>query len=585
MCFWNTDCLSTPFQISEEPLAAALGLSPGQYIGQELPIEEGTPCTYKYLYATPDQTIPGRSSKRTIELVTPDELADNYRPRKRGPGRPPKYPRPGGGIRPVTLSPSGNKQVVVVPNRLGVACSQSTTVSNGTINLAGGDVPRKVPVSVEEVMSVAAGVAGTPRIVYVQPKPSSPTAKPVAALPTMKPASPVRTGPLLQLDPVTGHLLGGAGVLEGHQVITVAPGGSGQQVLTIGPASTPQKVLSVASSQPQVATVAPGSTPLLAMTSEPATAQRIVITPSTALTTDTEHLAEDTVGSSQLEGQVSIPEAMEVQDLAPENTATEGTMVMERVGQPPVELQDPQHNLTESQQDTSSSILPDHTEELISTVTLVEPPQVTQTEPLVAMDSHIAQPAPLVEASEEVPKSDSSLQAAEDTTSESTSLIMTVESVPGLSQPELLPDSPDLVKVSSEDQVITTGELMEGQQAMSQVVSSEGLVSTEGLLVNTEATEAGLDSKDGVVLGEGMEGGEVLADDTQQVYLTQGDDGQTAIINNVFQTQDGLVLIQNPDGTFQIHSDTPIAMETVQALLGVEPGSQIIQEEAPMDLQ
>ena len=47
-----------------------------------------------------------------------------------------------------------------------------------------------------------------------------------------------------------------------------------------------------------------------------------------------------------------------------------------------------------------------------------------------------------------------------------------------------------------------------------------------------------------------------------------------------YQTEDGVVFIQNPDGSNQMHghSDQPIPLETVQALLAMESEGQIIEQ-------
>ena len=50
--------------------------------------------------------------------------------------------------------------------------------------------------------------------------------------------------------------------------------------------------------------------------------------------------------------------------------------------------------------------------------------------------------------------------------------------------------------------------------------------------------------------------------------------------SDVYQTEDGVVFIQNPDGSIQMHgrSDQPIPLETVQALLAMESEGQIIEQ-------
>lgn len=80
---------------------------------------------------------------------------------------------------------------------------------------------------------------------------------------------------------------------------------------------------------------------------------------------------------------------------------------------------------------------------------------------------------------------------------------------------------------------------------------------------------------------ETQEGQIVVGGDSDtQIYLQQGQDGEQQIIEgaNIYQTEDGLILIENADGTFQIHGngDQPIPLETVQALLGMD-GDQVLQ--------
>ena len=50
--------------------------------------------------------------------------------------------------------------------------------------------------------------------------------------------------------------------------------------------------------------------------------------------------------------------------------------------------------------------------------------------------------------------------------------------------------------------------------------------------------------------------------------------------SDVYQTEDGVVFIQNPDGSIQMHghSDQPIPLEKVQALLAMESEGQIIEQ-------
>ena len=49
---------------------------------------------------------------------------------------------------------------------------------------------------------------------------------------------------------------------------------------------------------------------------------------------------------------------------------------------------------------------------------------------------------------------------------------------------------------------------------------------------------------------------------------------------DLYQTEDGVIFIQNPDGSIQVHghSDQPIPLETVQALLAMESEGQIVEQ-------
>lgn len=50
--------------------------------------------------------------------------------------------------------------------------------------------------------------------------------------------------------------------------------------------------------------------------------------------------------------------------------------------------------------------------------------------------------------------------------------------------------------------------------------------------------------------------------------------------SDVYQTEDGVIFIQNADGSIQVHghSDQPIPLETVQALLAMESEGQITEQ-------
>ena len=79
---------------------------------------------------------------------------------------------------------------------------------------------------------------------------------------------------------------------------------------------------------------------------------------------------------------------------------------------------------------------------------------------------------------------------------------------------------------------------------------------------------------------EGLVQGQLItnADGTQ--YLIQHQEPapeQQMTVAGIYQTPEGLVLIQNADGTFRIHSqgDQPIPLETVQALLAMDGEVQV----------
>ena len=74
------------------------------------------------------------------------------------------------------------------------------------------------------------------------------------------------------------------------------------------------------------------------------------------------------------------------------------------------------------------------------------------------------------------------------------------------------------------------------------------------------------------VVGEGGDGvtTQVLIQENGQEETVEGQ-------GNLYQTEDGLILIQNPDGSFQVqgHSDQQIPLDTVQALLAMEADGQV----------
>ncbi len=144
--------------------------------------------------------------------------------------------------------------------------------------------------------------------------------------------------------------------------------------------------------------------------------------------------------------------------------------------------------------------------------------------------------------------------------------------------------------VDASGQIVAQSINSEGQLVTHPVVQASMLETTQEGKVGGQCEGQVVEGQQEVAVEEGSQEdgvlGQVVTDagDGTQILLQQSEDGEHQVVDqsNVFQTEDGLVLIQNPDGTFQIHghTDQPIPLETVQALLAMEAEGQPAQVQA-----
>ncbi|KAL5008071.1 hypothetical protein ScPMuIL_013652 [Solemya velum] len=91
---------------------------------------------------------------------------------------------------------------------------------------------------------------------------------------------------------------------------------------------------------------------------------------------------------------------------------------------------------------------------------------------------------------------------------------------------------------------------------------------TQGTQMDDNITSTMVEMNDNEIIGDNIEGIEVS-------------EGQIITNSNIFQTSDGIIIIQNPDGsTVQLQGGDgqPIPLETVQALLAMDSEGHLLQE-------
>ena len=135
-----------------------------------------------------------------------------------------------------------------------------------------------------------------------------------------------------------------------------------------------------------------------------------------------------------------------------------------------------------------------------------------------------------------------------------------------------------------EQQHLLPGQVLQIQDENGQIIHMAA--GEDGELVQVDAPEGGeelptVEQHGGgqvhmqQVVGEGGDGvtTQVLIQENGQEQTVEQVEGQ----GNIYQTEDGLILIQNPDGSFQVqgHSDQQIPLDTVQALLAMDPDGQM----------
>ena len=129
----------------------------------------------------------------------------------------------------------------------------------------------------------------------------------------------------------------------------------------------------------------------------------------------------------------------------------------------------------------------------------------------------------------------------------------------------------------------------QSQQFVVQLASPEDIPGTQADNLGTQADEHTMEvGEEASAEGQYIEGadGQLLQTDengeTTQVLIEGGVMAEEQFVDaaQVFQTEDGLLVIQAADGTLQIHGQNgqAIPMETVQALLGMDLGEGSIEQ-------
>ena len=127
-------------------------------------------------------------------------------------------------------------------------------------------------------------------------------------------------------------------------------------------------------------------------------------------------------------------------------------------------------------------------------------------------------------------------------------------------------------------EVVEQQDLLPGQ--ILQVRDTDGRIlhvtaGENGELIQVETDE------NGVTLQETVETTQVTSGGYEtQTFVRQQEEERVESQPDLYQTEDGVIFIQNSDGSIQVHghSDQPIPLETVQALLAMESEGQVVEQ-------